>query len=161
MESINERIAFVVKAKTEGNATRFAELLGVTPQYINKIIKEGGSVGIEPITKILKIFPDLEARWFILGEGDPFKTPDIEYEVRNKIKSRVEKLLSFERYIPAMTKEDLEVLAESLQRGEDPEFDPYKFQVWDTIVSTNKKAIETRVSEAMDKGICKTKKVSQ
>lgn len=153
MESINQRIAQIIDDKTGGNLTRFSEILGTSPQYVAKLIKEGGSVGIDPITKILKVFPDVEARWLILGESD-----DVT-EIRREIRERVKVLLELEKYIPAMDDEDLNLLASSLRDGTTPEVDPYKFTVWETIIKSKKEFIEAKVASAMKKGvICKTKK---
>ena len=159
MESINERIAFIVKAKS-GNSARFSELLETSPQYINKLMKPGGSVGIEPISKILKIFPDIDARWLILGEGDPFIRTKKEEAIRSTIDDRVKTLISLEKYIPVMSGEDLDILGEAFNNGVLPDFDPYKFTVWEALLNDVGRMVEDRVSEAMKKGVvCRTKKV--
>lgn len=161
MESINERIAYIVNVRVDGNTARFAELLGTSRQYVNKLIKEGGSVGIEPISKILKIFPEIDARWLILGEGSPFIRAVKEIEIRTGIELKLKTLTDLERYIPAMDEADLDKLSEALRSGMDPEIDSSKFTAWESVINDKKEILEQRVSEAMKKGICKTKKAKQ
>ena len=43
-------------------------MLGWSPQYLHNMLN-GDSFGIQPVTALLKKFPELNARWLILGEG--------------------------------------------------------------------------------------------
>lgn len=138
MESINERISYIIELKTGGSATRFAEVMGSTPQYINKLVKPGGSVGMEPVSKILRIYPDINARWLILGEGTPLVRSVKEEELRKLIEGKVNRLSDLERYIPLMGDEDLDNISKSLRSGVDPEIDPYKLTAWEAIISEEK-----------------------
>lgn len=63
-----ERILQIIKYATNGNKAHFAEMLGWKGQYLQNILK--GSIGITPISTILEKFPDINARWLILGQGD-------------------------------------------------------------------------------------------
>ena len=67
MAEINERIAKYLKFKDISNK-ELANKIGVTPQAVS-LWKTVGSVGIEPIIKILGYFTELNARWLILGSG--------------------------------------------------------------------------------------------
>ena len=69
--TINERIAYIMKMKAGGSLYRFAEILDIKNQYATRLIKDG-SVGIEPISRILRTWKDINPRWLILNEGDPF-----------------------------------------------------------------------------------------
>ena len=93
METINERIDYIVKAKA-GSRSRFAEILKVSPQYVNKIASPGGSVGLEPVLSILRLYPDIDARWLLLGEGYPYILPDRVKACRRQIGGQIDYLLA-------------------------------------------------------------------
>lgn len=97
---MNKRLAQFIEYKTGGNQKEFADLMGWSPQYLYKMLK-GDSMGIQPVVSLLRKFPELDARWLILGEGVMLST------VRNRILG----LLSLERFIPVMTKEQVQELA--------------------------------------------------
>ena len=65
---MKERIIKIIEYATDGNKAQFAERLGWTAQYLNNVIKH--STGIAPITRILQVFPEINARWLILGQGN-------------------------------------------------------------------------------------------
>lgn len=67
---MKDRILEVIKYATNGNKAKFAELLGWKPQYLQIVVNK--SVGIEPIYTILKAYPEINARWLILGTGGMF-----------------------------------------------------------------------------------------
>lgn len=62
-----KRILDIIKYATDGNKAQFAEKLGWKGQYLQNILK--GVIGLTPITTILKAFPEINARWLILGDG--------------------------------------------------------------------------------------------
>lgn len=161
MSSINGRIAYLLKTVGEESPTRFGELIGASPQYVAKISKEGGSVGIEPVTKILRALPELNARWLILGEGDPFDRTDKEERISADIDARLRHLVRLERYIPAMSVEELDALGESLRTGELPKFED-RIRDWERVIQEKESAALARVREAIKEGtVCKTKQAKQ
>lgn len=155
MQSINERILYIVHIKSEGSLTKFSEILESTPQYVNKITKEGGSVGLDPITKILRAYPDIDARWLILGEGYPFIADSKITDLKKAISDKVSFLLNIEKYIPVMTPEQLDALGEFTQNGKDPEFTEEDLKLWDKALQENNKLISDKISDAMKRGVCK------
>lgn len=58
---MNERLLQFIQYKTGGKQADFAELMGWSPQYLHKMLKEGG-IGIRPIVALLEKFPELNAR---------------------------------------------------------------------------------------------------
>lgn len=64
---MRERILAIIEYATNGNKARFAEKCGWKGQYLQNVLR--GCVGISPIMTILKTFPEINARWLILGEG--------------------------------------------------------------------------------------------
>ena len=66
---MNTRLLEIIKYKTGGRQREFADLLGWTPQYLAKLLK-GENFGITPVMTIVSKLPDINARWFLTGEGD-------------------------------------------------------------------------------------------
>lgn len=66
---MNNRLAEIIKYRTGGKQTPFAALMGWSPQYLNKLVK-GVDFGLAPVLAILQKLPEINARWFLLGEGE-------------------------------------------------------------------------------------------
>lgn len=157
MDTINERIDFIIKIKV-GGRSKFAEILKVTPQYVNKIATPGGSVGLEPVLNILRLFPDIDARWLLLGEGEPFSISDRAGEIKRSIGGRIDFLFAIEKYISVMDPEDLAGLEDLIRDGSYESLSPQKLGEWDKRLATKNKALADRVNKAMEEGVvCKTK----
>jgi hypothetical protein len=65
---MNSRINEIIKYKTDGCRTDFAARMGWSRQYLSKLLR-GVDLGITPVRSILATFPDIDARWLLLGEG--------------------------------------------------------------------------------------------
>ncbi|WP_231464790.1 hypothetical protein [Pedobacter sp. Leaf132] len=104
--SINKRIKQVIDIKLGGSQKAFAALIEATPQYVARLIAEGGSVGLEPVIKILKLYPDVDARWLILGDGEMI-TPGHFNEVKFFLHQNIQEMLKIEQYLPYMTDDEL------------------------------------------------------
>ena len=79
---MNTRLQEVIKYKTGGHQKAFAELMGWNPSYLTKLLK-GENFGLQPVLSILETIPEINARWFLLGEGEMFemgKLFDLEAE---------------------------------------------------------------------------------
>ena len=151
-----------MKEKAGGSLTRFAEALGITTQYATRLIK-AGSVGIEPITRILQTYPDINSRWLITNEGYPFdKDKDSEYILRSEISRRINLLLDLERWIPAMSETDIQELLSSLSGDKEFKLEPMKVSDWEQRISEKEKELNEKVTKAMREGvICRTQKDKQ
>jgi len=66
---IHERLLDIIQYKTSGKQADFAEIMGWSPQYLNRLTKGESGIGIRPIVALLEKFPELNARWLLLGEG--------------------------------------------------------------------------------------------
>jgi len=71
--SIIDRLAHFMDAKGL-NEHKFCSLTKLSNGLIGKAKKSGGQLKSESIEKILKSFPELNARWLITGEGDMYNS---------------------------------------------------------------------------------------
>lgn len=74
--SVNDRIKKIRDKFCDGDNTKFAEMLGTSVQYASNICNEGKKVGSKVLDKILNIFPEVNAIWLKMGEGDMLKNGD-------------------------------------------------------------------------------------
>lgn len=145
---MNTRLLEFIQYKTSGKQAEFAELLGWSPQYLNKLIREG-SIGLKPVTALLERFPELNARWILLGEG-AMVTSGV-----NVIKNHLFRLMQLEKYMPVMTPEELRQLAEW-----DLNFKPGTVARWEILLNDRNEQIANRFKEAYKKQdeLCKMNK---
>jgi len=129
------RIAQLLEYTGESQV-EFAEKLGVTKQYVTKLLK-GEGIGLTNIASILKAMPEVNARWLILGEGNMI---DSSYMMR------VMKLwVDYEEYIPAMTQAD----KDAINAGKQPT--PADVVRWGKLIRERKENIEGRIAKAMQR----------
>lgn len=80
--------------------------MGWTPQYLSRLVLGESGFGIRPVVALLEKFPDLDARWLLLGEGAMLSSGV------DKAKQHLLRLLSLEKYMPVMSGEELRQLTE-------------------------------------------------
>lgn len=129
---MNKRLATFIDFKTGGNQKEFARLLGWSPQYLHKMLK-GDSMGIQPVISLLQTFPELNARWLILGEG----------VMVDSVRNYVLDMLRLERYIPVMTREELQ----ALEAGK-TDFDSCTIEAWEKRIEQKESVIRQRFDAA-------------
>ncbi len=84
--TIRERIKYLFEEKNISQA-QIARDLNISRVTVNKWISTENAFGIESVRKLLTYFPDLNARWLILGEGNMLDTKN--YSLKNDISSMV------------------------------------------------------------------------
>lgn len=148
---MNERLLQFIQYKTGGKQAEFAELMGWSPQYLHKLLKEGG-IGIRPIVALLEKFPELNARWLLLGEGAMLNTG------ADAVKSHLLKLLELEKYMPVMTPDELRLLEDG-----QTDFDADTVIRWEERLADRSKKINDRFNAAYKKQeeLCKQNKAKQ
>ena len=148
---MNERLLQFIQYKTGGHQAEFALLLGWVPQYLNKLIK-GENFGIRPVITILQTFPEINARWLLLGEGEMLSFNP----ATSVIKDRLQRLLELEKYMPVMNPKELRQMTE----GENLDFPPETFEKWKKLLDDKEKEWQERKAAAMEKQkeLCKQKK---
>lgn len=146
---MNTRLIEFIQFKTSGNQAEFAKVMGWSPQYLNKLLKEGG-IGIRPIIALLEKFPELDARWLLLGEGAMITTG------ADEVKRHLFRLLEIEKYMPVMTPDELR----EIQEGRS-EFDSATIDRWAQMLSEREKQINERFAAAYKKQevLCKQNEV--
>ena len=151
---MNERLLQFIQYKTGGHQAEFALLLGWRPQYLTKLIN-GENFGLTPILKLLETFPELNARWLLLGEGEMLSFNP----VASVIKDRLQRLLELEKYMRVMTPDELKQVTE----GNNLDFPPETFEKWKKLLDDKNKEWEERQAAAMKKQqeLCKQKKAKK
>lgn len=132
---MNKRLALFIDYKTGGNQKEFAEMLGWSPQYLHKMLK-GDSMGIQPVVSLLQKFPELDARWLILGEGT----------MLSPVRNLIMELLSLEKYIPVMSREEVQALAAGKT-----DFDNSTIEGWKARLEQKESEIRKRFDAAYKK----------
>lgn len=133
---MNSRLLEFIQYKTGGKQADFAEIMGWSPQYLHKLLKEGG-IGIRPIISLLEKFPELDARWLLLGEGAMITTG------ANEVKQHLLRLLEIERYMPVMTPEELREIQEGRSK-----FDTETIDRWERLLDERNRKIQARFDAA-------------
>lgn len=148
---MNERLLQFIQYKTGGKQAEFADMMGWSPQYLHKLLKEGG-IGIRPIVALLEKFPELNARWLLLGEGAMISTG------ADAVKSHLLKLLEMEKYMPVMTPDELRLLEDG-----QTDFDADTVIRWEERLAERRKKINDRFDAAYKKQeeLCKQNKAKQ
>lgn len=132
---MNKRLAIFIDYKTGGNQKEFADMLGWSPQYLHKMLK-GDSMGIQPVVSLLQKFPELDARWLILGEGT----------MLSPVRNLIMELLSLEKYIPVMSREEVQALAAGKT-----DFDNSTIEGWKARLEQKESEIRKRFDAAYKK----------
>ncbi|WP_131535558.1 hypothetical protein [Pedobacter nototheniae] len=135
---INLRIKQVIDIKCGGSQRTFAEVIDATPQYVAKLVKEGGSVGLDPVTKILKLYPDLNARWLILGDGEMIDNTAIN-EVKYFLHQNIQEMLKIEQYLPYMTEQELKEYKNAATNFTAYNYDDNQLKRWTNLADKNGK----------------------
>lgn len=148
---MNNRLLEFIQYKTGGKQADFAELMGWSPQYLHKLLKEGG-IGIRPIISLLEKFPELNARWLLLGEGAMITTG------ADEVKQHLLRLLEIERYMPVMTPEELR----EVQEGRSV-FEAATVERWGALLDERNRKIQDRFDAAYQrqKELCKQNEVKK
>ena len=125
--------------------------MGWSPQYLNKLLKEGG-IGIRPIIALLEKFPELDARWLLLGEGAMITTG------ADEVKRHLFRLLEIEKYMPVMTPDELR----EIQEGRS-DFDTTTIDRWSRLLADREEQINERFAAAYKRQneLCKQNEVKK
>lgn len=119
---MNERLLEIIRYKTGGKQNAFAELMGWSPQYLAKLVK-GDNFGLQPVLAILSAFPEINARWFLFGQGSMLEV-GMMFDLQRQAMSHIQSLLDLEKYIPVMTGEEVREFEDAIKNSRYPNFAP-------------------------------------
>ena len=144
---MNKRLSEIIEYKTGGKQTAFAELMGWSPQYLSKLLR-GDSIGLAPVISVISKLPEINARWFLLGEGDMLTDTKLS-EVRATAQSRINSIMELERYLPVMSPAEVSDF-ERMCIGEiTPSFSPETIEGWKLRLARRQEEINNRFKEAL------------
>ena len=143
---MNSRLQEIIKYKTGGRKTAFAELMGWTPQYLAKLLN-GENFGLQPVLSVLDRLPEINARWFLFGKGSMFELGKVA-DLQRETMAHIQELLDLDRYIPYMSPEEIHRFEETLTAGKKPVFSPEAFSRWQERMENRKNEINAKFTEA-------------
>lgn len=137
---MNKRLLEIIQYKTAGKQAEFACIMGWSPQYLNRLAKGESGIGIRPVVALLEKFPELNARWLLLGEGAMITSG------ADELKQRLLRLLEIEKYMPVMTPCELRAITNGQS-----EFDADTIEKWHVLLEQRNKEISDRFTAAYKK----------
>lgn len=144
---MNNRLLQIIKYKTDGRKQKFGELMGWSSQYLSKLLR-GDNFGLQPVLALLKMFPDIDARWLLLGEGQML-TDTARNRLQRLALQRANALLDLERYVPVMDADELKAYAAALTEGATFAIHPATIAQWEHLVQQHEQAVNERFVKAM------------
>lgn len=152
---MNERLLELIEYKAGGRQTVFAEMMGWSPQYVAKLIR-GENFGLSPVVSILSAFPEINARWFLFGQGQMLEV-GMMFDLQRQAINHIQSLLNLEKYIPVMTGEQVREFEEAIKTGRAPVYSPDTLSELDRRLTDRNNEINAKFSEATQKSnrLCK------
>jgi hypothetical protein len=144
---MHTRLQEIIKYATNGKQTPFAELMGWTPQYLHKLIK-GKDFGLAPVLAILKEYPEINARWFLFGDGDMF-TQSKQSKMMADAHAYITSILEMEKYLPVMTPEEITQFEQMCTGATKPAFTPAALDTWIAKLDAKEEEMNKRFEEAL------------
>lgn len=148
---MNNRLLDIIRYKTGGRQKLFADFVGWTPQYLAKLLR-GDNFGLQPVLTLLERMPEINARWFLLGQGEMLNDDKV-LELRRETYSRVQSILGFERFLSVMSPEEIHHFEEVLRGKSYPDFSDEDVARWKALLDERRRSVSARVEEAMSKSM--------
>lgn len=158
---MNERLLEIIEYKAGGKQIAFAEMMGWSPQYIAKLVR-GESFGLSPVLAVLSAFPEINARWFLFGQGQMLEV-GMMFDLQRQAISHIQSLLDLEKYLPVMTGEQVREFEEAIRLGRAPVYSPDTLSDLNRRLTDRNNEINAKFSEATTKsnGLCRRKTVKK
>lgn len=152
---MNERLLEIIEYKAGGKQTAFAEMMGWSPQYIAKLVR-GENFGLSPVLAVLSAFPEINARWFLFGQGEMLEV-GMMFDLQRQAISHIQSLLDLEKYLPVMTGEQVREFEEAIKLGRAPVYSPDTLSDLNRRLTDRNNEINDKFSEATSKSdrLCK------
>lgn len=146
---MNTRILEIMQYKTNGKQAQFAALMGWSPPYLSKLLR-GENLGLQPILTILSTLPEINARWFLFGEGTMLSEHKVT-QLRCEVSSRVQAILNLERFIVVMSPSQLNRYKNILTANHNPDFNANEVARLQQLLDKRTTEINQRISDAISK----------
>lgn len=158
---MNGRLLEIMKYKTGGVQTEFASLLGWSPQYLAKLLK-GETFGIRPVITIITNFPEINARWLLLGDGEMIDNSKYS-DIRKIIYENMLKIINIEKYMPVMSPEELRTFELMVRGDKKLDLSPDTVSKWDELLQVRDDSLSAKFKAANSKSnnICKQRKAKK
>lgn len=154
---MNERLLEIIEYKAGGKQTAFAEMMGWSPQYIAKLVR-GENFGLSPVLAVLSAFPEINARWFLFGQGEMLEV-GMMFDLQRQAISHIQSLLDLEKYLPVMTGEQVREFEKAIKLGRAPVYSPDTLSDLNRRLTDRNNEINAKFSEATTKSnkLCRRK----
>jgi len=88
--AISARILQLVQIKAENNQSVFSDMIGLTKGQVSNILNKKHAPGFHTLSRIIRAFPDISARWLLTGEGSVVSNEREDQSLRELVKSKDE-----------------------------------------------------------------------
>ena len=146
---MNRRLQDIIKYKTGGRKTAFAAILNWSPQYLSKLLR-GVDFGLQPVVSIIEALPEINARWFLTGQGEMLND-EKQSDLRREALEHVYQVMEIERFIPVMTPDELCMFERQVKDGEKADFSPETLQSWRERLNIREREINAKFATATAK----------
>lgn len=145
---MKQRIQEIINYKTGGRQNKFSQLMGWSPQYTGRLLKEG-SVGLQPLLTILEKLPEIDARWLLLGQGSMLMNNPILRAQRRTLAS-IQALIELEELIPYMSASELQEYEDAIFTNRIPYFNQEVIRSWQDKKNTKDTIVSEAIKEATE-----------
>lgn len=97
-----ERISFLVETLEGGNAKRFSEKTGISPQSVSCLRHGKYQIG-RFIQRIAAAYPDVNVKWLKTGEGEPLLSVPEKGVILSKIEGLEKEVRRLSRLVEKLT----------------------------------------------------------
>lgn len=134
-------------------------MLGWTPQYLAKLLK-GENFGLQPVLAVVSKLPEINARWFLTGQGAMIETTKYE-NIRKIMHETITKVLDLEKYMTVMSPIELRDFEQVVMGRKKADFSPETITGWEALLQQRNEEINEKFKAANNKSICRTNKVQK
>ncbi|MDR3272326.1 MAG: hypothetical protein LBT29_02420 [Flavobacteriaceae bacterium] len=158
---MHTRLLEIIKYETGGKQNEFAFMIGWSPQYLAKLLK-GGNFGIQPVLSIVSKLQEINARWFLTGEGEMFINSK-HTDIRKKMYENMIRVLDMEKYMPVMSPIELREFEQFVTGKKKSDFNPDMVDKWERLLQERNENINAKFKSANNKSkeLCSRKKVKK
>ena len=103
-----------------------------------------------PGDALLEKFPEISARWLLLGQGDMFEVSKL-FSLQREVFAQVQAILEMEKYLPFMSPEEMRIYEQAVMSAKMPDFSPDTIAKWREQANQRANELDAKFSDAMAK----------